>query len=88
MRNIEEIIVNKTAVCILDRENDKVVFPSSELELTEEAYTYFEKHILKCLRDEDAKPAKFEGERNILKELCKEIFEENDAFMGNTKKIA
>lgn len=88
MRNIEEFIINKVVVNILDKENNRVIFSGQEVELTEEVYGYFEKHIQKLLKDEDARPAGFDGERNIVQQLCQEIFEDEGTFLDNTGKMA
>lgn len=88
MRNIDEIVVNKVSVNILDRDNDTIVFTDRELELNEETYEYFEKHILKGLKDDEAKTAKFDRDGNVLKNLCEGIFEDEDLFLENCKRIS
>jgi hypothetical protein len=88
LRNIEEIIVNKVALNVLDRENNTVILTEKELELTEEVYEYFESHLLKLLKDEEAKPAFFGEEKNIVKDLCKEIFEDEEQFVDNSNKLS
>ncbi|OGO79426.1 MAG: hypothetical protein A2Y23_06855 [Clostridiales bacterium GWB2_37_7] len=88
MRNIDEIIINKVYISALDKENNALVLSEAELELNEETYEYFEKHILRCIRDDEAKPGRFEGDVNIVRELCKEIFEEEDDFLLSSKKLA
>lgn len=88
MRNIEEIIVNKVVLNVLDRENNTTVLTGRELELTEEVYEYFESHLLKILKDDEAKPAYFGEEKNIVKELCKEIFEDEEQFIDNSNKLS
>ncbi len=88
MRNIEEIIINKVALNVLDRENNTTVLTEKELELTEEVYEYFESHLLKILKDEEAKPAYFGEEKNIVKDLCKEIFEDEEQFVDNSNKLS
>lgn len=88
MRNIEEIIVNKAALNVLDRENNTVILTDKELELTEEVYEYFESHLLKLLKDEEAKPAFFGEEKNIVRDLCKEIFEDEEQFVDNSNKLS
>jgi len=88
LRNIDEIIINKVYISALDKENNALLLSEAELELNEETYEYFEKHILRCIRDDEAKPGRFEGEVNIVKELSKEIFEEEDSFIPNSKKLA
>ncbi len=88
MRNIEEIVINKVALNVLDRENNTTVLTDKELELTEEVYEYFESHLLKVLKDEEAKPAYFGEEKNIVKDLCKEIFEDEELFVDNSNKLS
>lgn len=88
MRSIEEIIINKVYFSALDKENNALVLSDKELELNEETYEYLEKHILKCIKDDEAKTGKFDGAVNITRELCKEIFEDNDSFIVNAKKLS
>lgn len=88
MRNIEEIIINKVALNVLDRENNTTLLTEKELELTEEVYEYFESHLLKILKDEEAKPAYFGEEKNIVRDLCKEIFEDEEQFVDNSNNLS
>lgn len=88
MRNIEEIIINKIALNVLDRENNATVLTEKELELTEEVYQYFENHLLKILKDEEAKPAYFGEEKNIVKDLCKEMLADEEQFVDNSNKLS
>lgn len=88
MRNIDEIIINRVILNVLDKENNAAIFSEKEMELTESVYEYFEKHILRIIRDEEAKPAFFNDERNIVRELCKEIFEDEGAFISNSNKLS
>ncbi|MDF2520990.1 MAG: nucleoid-associated protein, partial [Clostridia bacterium] len=88
MRNIDEIIINKVFISVLDKENNSLLLSDNELELNEETYEYFEKHILKSIKDDEAKSGKFEGDVNIAGELCKEIFEDNESFAVNAKKLS
>ena len=88
MRNIEDIIINKVVLNVLDRENNKTLLTEKELELTQEVYEYFESHLLKILKDEEAKPAYFGEEKNIVKELCMEIFEDEEQFVDNSNKLS
>jgi len=88
LRNIEDIIINRVALNVLDRENKTTVLTDKELELSEEVYEYFENHLLKILKDEEAKPAFFGEEKNIVKELCKDIFEDEEQFVSNSNKLS
>jgi hypothetical protein len=87
LRTIDEIIINKVYISALDKENNALMLSETELELNEETYEYFEKHILRCIRDDEAKPGKFEGGVNIVRELCKEVFEDQEAFIISSKKL-
>lgn len=88
MRNIDEIIINKAAVHGLDKEGGTVALSEKAIELTEDIYSYLEKHILKILRNEDARTACFCDGNNIVKEICSEIFTNNEQFIVNSQKIA
>lgn len=80
MRNVDEIIINKAFVAVLDRENNNLILPEHEFELTEDSYAYFERHILKVFKDDEAQAAKFDGEQNIIAGLCEGIFYDSDIF--------
>lgn len=88
MRDIDEIIIEKVLLNVIDKENKSVTFCSSEMELTDEICEYFEKHILKCLKDEDAKPAKYFGEINVVRDLCDEMIKDNENALQNAKKLS
>jgi hypothetical protein len=88
LRNINEIIINKVYISALDKENDALLLSETELDINEQTYEYFEKHILRCIRDDEAKPGKFEGVTNIVRQLCNEIFEDQDELMTNSKKMS
>lgn len=88
MRKIDEIIINKAYISSLDRENNTLLLSDEALELTEETYEYLEKHILRCIRDEETRPGRFDGEVNIVKEISKEIFLDDKRFLHNVKKLS
>lgn len=88
MRNIDEIIINKVVLNVLDRENNDVILADKELELTEKVYEYFESHILKILKDEEARFACFGEEKNIVKDMCNEIFEDEEQFADISSKLS
>jgi hypothetical protein len=88
LRTIDEIIINKVYISALDKENNTIILSEGELELNEQTYEYFEKHILRCIRDDETKPGKFDGEANIVKQLCMEVFEDQDSFESCAKKLS
>jgi hypothetical protein len=88
MRNIDEILINKAVVHVLDKENNQVTFSESEIELTETAYEYLEKHILKLFKNEDAKRVVI-GKTSFVGRIANEMLLDNDIyFLDSAKKLA
>jgi hypothetical protein len=88
LRNIDEIIINKVYISALDRENNTLLLSEKELELKEETYEYLQKHILRCIREDETKPGRFDGDVNIVRELCKEVFSNSEEFITSSKKLS
>ncbi len=88
MRDIEDILINKAAVCIIDNNESEPFIPTKEMELTEVCYEYFDKHIMRCFSDEDSRPATFQEGRGMLKEMLDEMIDEPESFTRNAGKIA
>ncbi|HYF75288.1 MAG TPA: nucleoid-associated protein, partial [Candidatus Nitrosocosmicus sp.] len=87
MRNIEEILINKAVVHVLDKENCNITFSEREIELTETAYEYLEKHILKLFKNDDAKAAVISKE-SIVGKICAEILTDETKFLDDAGKLA
>jgi hypothetical protein len=87
MRNIDEILINKAVVHVLDKENNQVTFSESEIELTETAYEYLEKHILKLFKNDDARRAVIR-KMSFVGQMCEEIFLDESRFLTDTVKLA
>lgn len=88
MRDIEDLVINRAIVCILDKIQNEPIIPAIEMTLSEQNYEYFAKHLLRCFADEDARPASFQSNPNMLKDMLDEMFENEDIFVLNTGKIA
>ena len=86
MRDIEDLIINRAAVCIIDKTEKEPTIPAIEMLLTEQNYEYFVKHLLRCFADEDARPASFQANPNMLKDMLDEMFENESVFVLNTGK--
>lgn len=65
--NIQEAIIH-----VLDKNVDEPILNNFTLELNENIYKFLYKHIEKLFRDEALKPAVFNSERNIVKEIVKD----------------
>ncbi len=88
MREIDELIINKAVICIMDKNGKEPVIPTAETVLTEGNYEYFVKHLLRCFADEDARPATFNEGPNMLKDMLDEMLEGEEHFVSNCGKIS
>ena len=69
MEYINDININGAVIHILDSNVDEPVLNEYSLELDEDIYKFLYKHIEKCLKDDELKYARFNPERNIVKEV-------------------
>ena len=81
MDYINEININEAIIHILDNNGLEPVLNEYKLQMEEDTYKFIYKHIEKCLNDEDLKYAKFNDERNIVKEIVQ------DYLMGSDKDL-
>jgi alpha-galactosidase/6-phospho-beta-glucosidase family protein len=89
MRNVSELIIEKAIIHILDNRKENPVLIDFPLELTEDIYLLFERHIKNSINDESTRIAKFDGNINVVKECCKNIIESPDnKFVSESKEIA
>lgn len=88
MRNIESIDVERIIVHILDNNSDTPILAEIEQEIDEEIHEFLVKHILKSLKDDDNRKAKFRVGKNSIKEACKKIFSNDEIFIEASKEIA
>lgn len=77
MEYINDINVNEAIVHILDSVGSEPVLNEFKLELDENTYKFIYRHIQKCLANEDLKYAKFNNERNVVKDLVKDYLNGN-----------
>ncbi|MGJ0847537.1 nucleoid-associated protein [Tissierella praeacuta] len=88
LRNIKETRILKAIVHILDNEEDIKIFNDFELEMGEKINTLLTTHIIKSINEDLRRLAKFESEKNIVKEACQEIIADDHKFINNSKIIA
>jgi hypothetical protein len=69
---INDININEAVIHVLDSNGEAPIINEYSLDLNEDVYIFLYKHIEKCLKDEDLKYAKFNSERNIVKEVVKD----------------
>lgn len=72
MEYINDVNINEAVVQVLDSNVNEPVLNEYSLELNEDIYRFLYKHIEKCLKDDELKYAKFNPERNIVKEVVQD----------------
>lgn len=78
MEYINDININEAVIHVLDSNGEDPVLNEYSLELNEDIYKFVYRHIEKCLKDEELKYAKFNTERNIVKEVVQEYLNRTD----------
>lgn len=89
MDYISDININDAVLHILDSNGDEPILNEYNLDLNEDTYKFIFKHIEKCFKDEELKYAKFNSERNIVKEIVQDYLNgvDND-LVGLSKELA
>lgn len=88
MEYINEITINEAVIHVLDNNSEEAILNEYKLDLNEEVYTFLNKHIQKCFKDEELKYAVFNKERNVIKDISQEfLYGEND-LLEVSKEIA
>ena len=84
MEYINDININEAIIHILDSNGEEPVLNEYSLELDEDIYKFLYKHIEKCLKDDELKYARFNPERNIVKEVVQDYLNETSLKVLNT----
>jgi hypothetical protein len=88
MEYINDINITEAVIHILDSNGEEPVLNEYNLELDDDTYKFLFKHMEKCLKDEELKYAKFNSERNIVKEIVQDYLNGNNAFIELSKELA
>lgn len=88
MEYINEITINEAIIHILDNNSDEVILNEYQLELNDELYAFFVKHIQRCFKDEELKYAIFNKERNIVKDISQEFLHKECTLLEASKELA
>jgi hypothetical protein len=86
MEYINDINIQEAVIHVLDSNGEEPILNEYKLELNEDVYKYLYKHIEKSLKDEELKYAKFNEERNIVKELVQDYLDGVDHDLINISK--
>lgn len=89
MEYVNDININEAVIHILDGNAEEPIINEYSLDLDEDVYKFIYKHIEKCLKDDDLKYARFNQERNIVKEVVQDYLNgiDND-LVGLSKELA
>lgn len=87
MRNIEYVNIEKAIVHILDKNSDSPILAEVEQEINEEIDEFLAKHIIKSLKDDDNRKAKFIRQNSIVKDCSIDLLSEEN-FIEKSKEIA
>jgi hypothetical protein len=83
---INDININEAVIHVLDSNGEEPVLNEYSLELDEDTYRYIYRHIEKCLKDDELKYAKFNAERNMVKEVVQDYLNGIDSDLINLSK--
>ncbi len=85
---IENLLIKKTVVHILDSSLQMPVFSEIESQLDNDIVEFISKHIEKIIDDDSLKSASFIGEENRIRAICKKISTDNEFFLEGTINMA
>lgn len=89
MEYINDININEAVIHILDSNGEDPVLNEYNLELDEDIYKFLFRHVEKCLKDEELKYARFNPERNIVKEVTQDYLNGvNNDLINLSKELA
>lgn len=83
---VNDININEAVIHVLDSNGEEPVLNEYSLDLDEDTYKFIYKHIEKCLKDDDLKYAKFNPERNIVKEVTEDYLSGIDSELIDLSK--
>lgn len=86
MDYINDININEAVIHILDSNGVEPILNEYKLDLDEDTYKFLYKHIEKCLKDDELKYARFNEERNIVKEIVQDYLNGVDNDLINISK--
>lgn len=86
MEYINDINIQEAVIHILDSNGGEPILNEYCLDLNEDIHKFIYRHIEKCFNDEELKYAKFNPERNIVKEVVQDYLNGIDSDLINLSK--
>jgi hypothetical protein len=89
MRNLNNLIIKKAILHILNNKDENIVLNDFELDLIPQIENIFKKHIQNSINDEGTRIAKFKNETNAVRQHCQNILDDSDSnFVSSSQEIA
>lgn len=88
LRNIEEAVIERAIVHVLDKSGDAPLLTDQELELGPEVTAFLTHHIMKSLQSEKNRKLKMFNHAGVVYGGLMKIYDEEDAFVESSKNIA
>lgn len=89
MEYINDINIQEAVIHVLDSNSGEPILNEYKLDINEDVYKYLYNHIEKSLKSEDLKYAKFNEERNIVKEVVQDYLNGLDSnLIGLSQELA
>lgn len=88
MDYIREVNIREAVIHILDNNSDEAILNEFALDLNEENYNFLLKHIQRCLKDEGLKYARFDKEKNIVKNISQEYLNGENNILDVSRELA
>lgn len=82
------INIKRAIIHVLDKESNEPLLNEFELEVDDDIHYFLEKHITKSISDDESRKAVFKEGRNIIKEVCLRVCNDNEYFIEGSKEIA
>jgi hypothetical protein len=87
MRNIKQVEIIKAVIHVIDNSMEEPILNEAELEINEDINEFLIRHITRSTSDEEAKCAVLNEEKNIIKEITQNIFDNYESFLENSQQI-
>lgn len=88
MRHINSVAIHRVIVHVLDKNLEEPLLTDFEQKINEEIHDLLEKHIVRSLKDDENRIAKFISGPNIVRDCCDAMLYHSDLFIEESKKIA
>lgn len=80
--------IKNAVIHVLDREAEEPLLNDYELDINEDIHDFLQRHLVKCLGDDDSRKGRFKDGRNIIKEVSIRMVQDPSYFLEGSQEIA